>query len=70
MKGKKVLTISIPITKEIFEKDFDFDNVNDPYIKSEIISNLLELERKTGHLKIINDISDPTLSKDDKKLIY
>ena len=65
LKGKKMLTISIPITKDIFEKDFDFDNMNDPFMKSEIINKLIQLEQKTGHVKITSDLTNITLLKNN-----
>ena len=66
LKGKKMLTISIPITKDIFEKDFDFDNINDPFLKSEIINKLIQLEHKAGHIKIMNDLTGTTLLKNNQ----
>ena len=63
IKGKKILTISIPITKDIFEKDYDYENINDPYLKSIIINKLIQLEEKAGRIKIINDLSGETLLK-------
>ena len=65
LKGKKMLTISIPITKDIFEKDFDFENINDPFMKSEIINKLIQLEQKTGHVKITSDLTNITLLKNN-----
>ena len=65
IKGKKILTISIPITKDIFEKDYDYENINDPFLKSTIINKLIQLEQKAGHIKIINDLSDDTLLKNN-----
>ena len=65
LKGKKMLTISIPITKDIFEKDFDFDNINDPFMKSNIINKLIQLEHKAGHVKITNDLTGTTLLKNN-----
>ena len=61
-----MLTISIPITKDIFEKDFDFDNINDPYLKSNIINKLIQLEHKAGHVKITSDLTNTTLLKNNK----
>lgn len=57
LKARKILDLSIPLTKDLFEKHYDLENMDNGYDKFYCINKLVELYSDKGKKKIIDNLN-------------